>query len=1001
MIALVLAAVLAQPGPPIVVGPVEIVGLPASEVALTERAKAVVAVHRGQPLSARAIRASLEALYLTGKFGDAAASVLEVPGGVVVRFEVTLRQSVREVYVEGNRALPTAELIAASRLSVGGEYWRERADTAAEALADLYARRGYPHAKVAAQVTEGDEGLSVGFAVEEGPPLICAALSFVGEPGLPVHELTALLGLRPGELVDRVKLGQGVERLRDGLRRRRYYRARVEAASVDERGRVSVPVLAGPQYDVVFTGNRSVAGTTLAAVVGFVGDEVLDAQVKARLAERLRRWYQFRGFVDVAVLAEEVERPGTRRAALGFVIDEGRPLRVTELTFEGNTTVRDAELREVLRGVMVAAQPPAVAGAHPMGDAAEVEGRVEDVVGETLPAPPPETVFVPDAWQEAAKAMGALYRERGYLEARVAFSQLEQRGGQGRARFRVEEGSRVVFGDSRAVGLPDGLRSDALGTLRAGAPFSEVALDSARQALLHDLGRKGYLFASAQGAYSVQGGRADCTISVTPGPRVLVRKVLPVGNVRMRDELLLAQVTMREGEPLDSEALLTTQANLLALGTFRTVQVEMLAPDTPEPLKTVLLKVKEFPQFSGELGAGYFLADGPRVVLDLTAPNLLRTGFNGSAHAQVNLFTLSQPALSGQVRVVDLAALEQFGFRVNASVQRRGSLPTNLGFRGDFLAERVFRPQFRFTRAVLSVPSVDWSSSFEVPLVDWVRPKLSLQLSPELEFSRVSNTSATLTQDVPLTLVDQERLRFLFGSFSLWSLRLSSTIDVRDNALAPRKGFIVQGTAEVVGALESVDEAGVRVPVGFLKLWGLATAYVPFTRDVGVALSARAGRILPLLTGSVTPPVRRFFLGGATSMRGFNEDQLLAEDLRAQYREEVRECAVLAVQAGCSSPAKAIAAGRQVPSQGGELFALLKTELRFPAVSGFELGLFFEAGNLFLAVPRLFPLRTVAGAGLRYVTPIGPLAVDLGVNLNPDIVVNEPRVVVHFNIGVF
>lgn len=1000
MIALVLAALLAQPAPPVTVADVEI-GLPASEAKLSERAQAVVSVRKGQQLSARALRASLEALYLTGKFGDASVSLLEVEGGVVVRFELTPRQTVRELYVEGNRSLPAAELIAATRLAVGGEYWRERADTAAEAVAELYARRGWPRAVVTPQITEGDEGLSVGFEIVEGDPLICAGVSFVGEPGLPVHELTALLGLRPGELVDRVKLGQGVERVRDGLRRRRHFRARVEAAAVDADGTVTVPVVAGPQYDVVFSGNRSVASTALEAVVGFVGEEVLDSQVKGRLEDRVRRWYQYRGFVDASVRVEEVHRPGTRRAALGFAIDEGRPLRVVSVVFRGNHAVRDGELRDVLRGVVTATAPASVAGAHGMGDDMALEGRTADVPGEAIPAPPAEAVFVLDAWLEAAKAMGALYRERGYLEAKATFAGLDVADGQGRGRFDVYEGPRVSFGEVRAVGLPAGRRSDAVTQVRSGAPFSEVVLDAARQGVLKELGRQGYLFASATAGFTVQGSVADCTIAVTPGPRVLVRKVIPVGNVRMRDELLLAQATMREGEPLDSEALVVTQSNLLALGTFRTVQVEMLAADTPEPLKTVLLKVKEFPQLSGELGAGYFLAEGPRVVLDLNAPNLLRTGFNANAHAQVNLFTLSSPALSGQVRVVDLAALEQFGFRVNASVQRRGSLPTNLGFRGDFLAERVFRPQFRFTRAVLAVPAVDWATSFELPVIDWVRPKVSLQLQPELEFSRVSNTSATLTQDVPLTLVDQERLRFLFGSFSLWSLRLSSTLDVRDNALVPRKGFIVQATTEVVGAIESVDEAGAKVPVGFLKVFGLATAYVPVTKVVGIALSARAGRIFPLLTGAVTPPVRRFFLGGATSMRGFNEDQLIAEDLRAQYRTEVRECASLAVQDGCSSPAKAIGAGRQVPSQGGELFALFKTELRFPALAGFDLGLFFEAGNLFLSAPTVFPLRTVAGAGLRYVTPIGPLAVDVGVNLAPDVALNEPRAVVHFNIGVF
>ena len=137
-------------------------------------------------------------------------------------------------------------------------------------------------------------------------------------------------------------------------------------------------------------------------------------------------------------------------------------------------------------------------------------------------------------------------------------------------------------------------------------------------------------------------------------------------------------------------------------------------------------------------------------------------------------------------------------------------------------------------------------------------------------------------------------------------------------------------------------------------------------------------------------------------MRGFNEDQLVAEDLRVQYRKEVSDCQVLAAKDGCSSAAKTILGGRQVPSQGGEFFMVFKAEVRFPAFSVFDLGVFFEAGNLWITMPNTVgPFRPVAGVGLRYVTLIGALALDLGVNLAPDLVINEPQFVVHFNIGVF
>ncbi len=43
----------------------------------------------------------------------------------------------------------------------------------------------------------------------------------------------------------------------------------------------------------------------------------------------------------------------------------------------------------------------------------------------------------------------------------------------------------------------------------------------------------------------------------------------------------------------------------------------------------------------------------------------------------------------------------------------------------------------------------------------------------------------------------------------------------------------------------------------------------------------------------------------------------------------------------------------------------------------------------------------MAGLGVRYVTPVGPLALDVGFNLNPDEQLNEPIFAVQFSVGVF
>jgi len=81
----------------------------------------------------------------------------------------------------------------------------------------------------------------------------------------------------------------------------------------------------------------------------------------------------------------------------------------------------------------------------------------------------------------------------------------------------------------------------------------------------------------------------------------------------------------------------------------------------------------------------------------------------------------------------------------------------------------------------------------------------------------------------------------------------------------------------------------------------------------------------------------------------------------------------------------------------------LKGELRLGLSKSVELGFFADLGNLW-AIPanfRLLDLRPNAGSGIRFVTPVGPAALDVGFNLLPDPKINERLWAIHFTIGLF
>jgi outer membrane protein assembly factor BamA len=327
-------------------------------------------------------------------------------------------------------------------------------------------------------------------------------------------------------------------------------------------------------------------------------------------------------------------------------------------------------------------------------------------------------------------------------------------------------------------------------------------------------------------------------------------------------------------------------------------------------------------------------------------------------------------------------------------------LPLNIGARVDLVGERVFRQTYQFTR-LAAVPGLDWTTALPNPGLGWTRPRLALALQGEFELSRVLPVTSANAVTGPLQFSDQQRLRYLFGTFALATIRFLPTLDLRDDPLVPRKGLLFQLETEWTFDLYTRDLDDKYVPVKFFKLGGTVTGYVPLWPRANLALSVRGGKIFPFTEGSVTPPVKRFFLGGSSSMRGFLEDGLIAEDVRQKLDQQVLDCRAVANSAGCTSAAKTLQSGQVVGSQGGELYVLGKSELRFPLIGQLDLGIFFEAGNLWLEAPNAFTLRTVAGAGVRYMTPIGPLALDVGVNLAPDRWINEPPLNLHFNIGYF
>jgi outer membrane protein assembly factor BamA len=416
----------------------------------------------------------------------------------------------------------------------------------------------------------------------------------------------------------------------------------------------------------------------------------------------------------------------------------------------------------------------------------------------------------------------------------------------------------------------------------------------------------------------------------------------------------------------------------------------MPEPDVPQETKDLSVELAERSWASLSQGVGFSIANGPRAFLEWEQPNLWGRALQFTAGGKVNYpLTVFRPDLAGKTPQERIEGRTDVGLRSPGVAFLQ--LPT--ATRGDVIGEVLHRKAYDLRRGG-GVTGVDVS----------LTPRVTASLQYDLEVDKIAKSG-----DEPTTTAEQEQLRFPEGVTTLQSVRPTVTLDYRDSSVNPHRGWYATGAAEWTQSLGGPGERvvfgvlpGSQIHTNMVKLSATGSSYFPFGATV-VALSLRGGRVIPLDDRSETIAPRRFFLGGATTMRGYPEEEMVPEDDRAVFAAQAEACRTATSPQLCTENGQRIVAGLRPISPGGQAFALGKAELRFPLRGSLEAGLFAEVGNLWddPKLVRLQDLRANAGVGLRFVTPIGPAALDLGFNLTQDRRLNEVFFAPHFTVGVF
>ena len=199
----------------------------------------------------------------------------------------------------------------------------------------------------------------------------------------------------------------------------------------------------------------------------------------------------------------------------------------------------------------------------------------------------------------------------------------------------------------------------------------------------------------------------------------------------------------------------------------------------------------------------------------------------------------------------------------------------------------------------------------------------------------------------------------------LSTFAVNMTRDTRDNVLDEHRGWL-----QTIELDENSTKLGSSVNFG--KLTGQLAYYKQAFHNIVWANSIRVGMAQPYSRSRV-PLSEEFFTGGGNSLRGFPLDG-------AGPQRPVSICPGAAPS--CSNPQTI-----RVPA-GGRQMLILNAEARIPVPIKQGLGVvaFYDGGNVFPYVgfhqfTSLYANNV--GFGLRYATPVGPVRIDVGRNLNP------------------
>ena len=914
-----------------------------------EPLRSVVSQKVGQPYSQAAVEASIPALQRAGGFEKVTVNV--IPDIAGLRLNFILEPAYYLGIIDFQRLAKLfsyTRLLQVANLQTEDPYDQGRIPVAEAALSQFLQHNGYFQAQVhsEAQIDDANQLVNITFIVQTGKQARIGNVEVNGPTGPEqtwlLHRMRSLRArftralLKTGKPYTAERIKAATSLMKKYLADQHRLASKVEENppkyhSDTNRVDVSFKVEPGPIVIVRTTGARLswipfMLGREMKKLIPIFSERAIDADLVQEGQQNLTDYFQKKGFFFANVISELQQQPD--RTILIYKIDRGIKYKVDRISFARNHGIEAKNLAPLLQ----------VKRAHLW-----THGSISQKI-----------------IKQSSDNVTAYYRDKGYEDAKVT-PQVSERGSKIDIVFHIVEGEQTIVDHVEVTGnhsIPEDQLTAPKGfELKSGAPFSSRQLSDDRNRISATYLDRGYPNAEVTTTVRRLGKnthRVDVSYAIDEHQMVRVSKVIYLGQQRTRLSLLERTTNLHAETPMRKYKMLAAETRLYDLNIFDWSSVGPRKPITDQSEEDTLVEVHETQRNEITYGFGFEVSHrGGNIPTGTVAvPGLPTIGIGN------NQIAPSQATYASPIGSIELTRRNMRGLGETAS----GSI---LLSRLDQRAVTSYLQPHFLGSSWNSLTSFSIERTTENPLFGATLGDLSFQVEKLL--SRKTNTRLQLRYDFNKTVLSHLLVPELVlpQDQNIHLSTLSSTLirDTRDKPLDAHRG--VFATLNL-----SVTPGPFGSSAAFAKLFGQYAFYKPF-HSVVFANSLRLGLAKPL-AGSFVPTSQLYFSGGGTSLRGFPIDE-------AGPQRIVPFCNVLQNQTGCVNVT--------VPVGGRQLF-IFNSEVRFPLRIMKNLGgvVFYDGGNVYSAINFnnfASNYTNTIGIGLRYSTPIGPIRIDLGRNLNP------------------